>query len=159
MEKRLLTLERKSKYTNWVLDLVLIALTLVIGLLLYWHLRPYNVLEPSSGNYQLEKTEYSQGEKFEIPFRICKLLDYPETSTGQFTDGVIFSRPDIKSNFDVKCYDTYLTSVKIPETLPAGTYTYSETIIYNVNPVREVRYEFSTQPFEVLEKCDNSCSE
>lgn len=149
----------RSKITGCLLNAVLLFVTGFLVIVCYWHFREYNILEPSTGNFTLETTVYHQGDEFEIPFKICKNLPFRETSLGRFVDGVIFSRPDISSNFDVGCYDTYLTSVNIPLTLPPGTYVYEEIIIYKVNPIKEVSYTFSTQPFKVLEKCDNTCIE
>jgi hypothetical protein len=158
VKEREIMVKIKDNFTGWLLNIVLLGMIVTIGMLCYWHFREYDILAPSTGNFTLEKTEYYQGEEFSIPFRICKNLPIRERSIGRFIDGVIFSRPDIESNFKVGCYDTYLTSVSIPETLPAGTYKYEETIIYRVNPIKEVVYEFSTQEFTVMEKCKD-CSE
>ena len=141
----------KSKYTEWILNIMLIIMLTFVGVITYWHLRDYEVLTSLEGNYSLDKYEFRKGEEFNIHFKICKNLSYRELIFGRFVDGVIFSVPDNSSDFDIGCYDTYITSVKIPNTLPVGTYVYEEKIVYRVNPLKEVTYTFRTPEFSVIE--------
>jgi hypothetical protein len=142
----------QSRWTGTILNLVLISMVAIFGILAYWQFKEYNILEPQIGNYTLEKDTYVQGEEFRVKFVICKNLPYQEQVLGRFVDGVIFSTPDINSNFEVKCYDTFISSVSIPKTLPAGTYVYQETIVYHPNPLKEISYTFTTPEFTVVEK-------
>lgn len=140
----------RSKYTSWILNLMCIMMVAGLGILLYWNYADYEILEPRVGNYQLDKDVYEQGETLRIKFVICKNRDLRERVVGRFIDGVIFSVPENQSNFEPICYDTYLTGISIPTTLPAGDYIYEEQVFYQVNPIREIHYTFSTPRFTVV---------
>lgn len=140
-----------NKLTDILLNIMLVFVVLSFGVYSYWHLADYEVLTPHEGNYELDKTQYKKGETLLIHLRICKNIDLRERVYGRFIDGVIFSVPDMASNFDVKCYNDYLAGVKIPDTLPVGNYVYEEKIVYKVNPVKEITYTFTTPEFQVIE--------
>ena len=78
-------------------------------------------------------------------------MDFREDVYGKFIDGVIYSVPENTSDFETGCYDTVINSVKIPDSLPEGTYFYEETVVYRVNPLKEVSYTFKTPEFTVVE--------
>lgn len=141
----------KSKYTEWILNIMLVTMLSFVGVITYWQVKEYEVITPLEGNYALDKYVFKQGEAFNIHFKLCKNLSFTEDIYGRFIDGVIFSVPENSSNFDTGCYDTYLTSVDIPFTLPAGKYVYEEKIVYKVNPLKEITYTFTTPEFEVIE--------
>lgn len=141
----------KSKYTEWILNIMLVIMLSFVGVITYWQVKEYEVITPLEGNYALDKTVFKQGDEFKIHLKICKNMEFREDVYGRFIDGVIFSVPENTSDFDTGCYDTYITSVKIPHTLPAGKYVYEEKIIYRVNPLKEVEYVFTTPEFEVIE--------
>jgi len=140
-----------KKSNDWILNILLVVVAFMVGTILYWQVAPYNILEVKDGNYTLDKTVYKQGEIFPIHFELCKNTEIEEDIYGKFIDGVIYSIPENSSNFEVGCYSTYISSVTIPDNLPAGTYIYEETIIYRVNPIRTVTYTFTTPEFEVIE--------
>jgi len=141
----------RSKYTDWALSIVSLGMMIAFGLILYWSLANYNVLEELEGNYQIDKTVYTQGERFDIHLRICKNDNIREDVYGRFVDGVIYSVPENTSNFDIGCYDTIINSISIPDSLPEGTYSYSEDIVYKVNPIKEITYRFTTPEFTVVD--------
>lgn len=149
--KKVLEFMRSTKFNDFILNILLIVVMIMVGILLYWQIYPYNILEEKEGNYLLDKTVYKQGEDFNIHFEICKKMDFEEDVYGRFVDGVIYSIPENGSNFDIGCYSTYISSVSIPETLPEGNYIYEETIIYRVNPIRVIEYTFTTPEFRVVE--------
>ncbi len=142
----------REKCNSWILNILLIVVTFLMGLIIYWQVAPYNILEAKEGNYTLDKTIYKQGEDFNIRFELCKNITIEEDIYGKFIDGVIYSIPENSSDFEVGCYSTYISSVSIPDNLPAGTYIYEETVIYRVNPFRVIEYTFTTPTFEVIEK-------
>lgn len=148
---KVLEIMRDTRVNNCILNALLITVVLLFGLLLYWQLYPYNILQEGENNYSMEKTVYKQGEHFNIRFVLCKNLDIKESVYGKFVDGVIYSIPEKGSRFEVGCYDTFISSISIPENLPPGLYTYQETIVYHVNPLRTIEYTFTTPEFEVIE--------
>lgn len=141
----------RSKYTEWALNIVLVVMLIMVGLIVYWNVKDYEVIVPQDGNYAIDKTEYHQGEVFNIHLRICKNMDFREDVYGKFIDGVIYSVPENTSDFETGCYDTVISSVKIPDSLPEGSYYYEETVVYRVNPLKEVTYNFRTPEFRVVE--------
>lgn len=149
--KNLFVYMGQSKWTGIILNIVLLLMLATFSVIAYWEFKSYEVLTFNDGNYTLEKDTYHRGEEFKIRLKVCKHYDLEEHVLGRFIDGVIFSVPDITSNFDTGCYDTFLTSVRIPSTLPEGKYIYEETVVYKVNPLKEVTYTFKTPEFEVIE--------
>lgn len=145
----------ESKIMSVLINILLISAFIYFGFVVYWILEPSNVIKELEGNYQLDKTVYTQGESFPIHLRICKNRQLREDIYGRFIDGVIFSIPENTSDFDKGCYDTYISSVSIPETLPDGKYYYEEKVVYQLNPIRTVEYTFKTPKFEVV---GNDCN-
>ena len=143
----------RSKITELMLNILVVLMTGLVGILAYWQIKEYQVLTPLEGNYEIEKTEYCQGDSFNIRLVVEKHLPYKERVLGRFIDGVIFSVPANHSNFAVGSYNTIISSVDIPETLPEGNYVYEEEVIYRVNLLREVSYTFTTEEFRVV-NCD-----
>jgi hypothetical protein len=101
----------RSKYTSWVLNLMSIIMVVGVGILLYWSLADYDILEELEGNYTLSKYEFVTGESFAINLHVCKNSNLPETVYGRFIDGVIYSLPEQKFFFEKGCYDTPLVEV------------------------------------------------
>lgn len=142
---------KSTRCNEILLNMTLVVILIMVGVILYWQIYPYKVLEAKEGNYSLDKTVYKQGEDFNIHFEICKNMDIEEDVYGKFIDGVIYSIPENSSDFETGCYSTYISSVSIPDNLPTGSYVYEETIIYRVNPIRNITYTFTTPEFEVVE--------
>lgn len=141
-----------NKVNGLILNILLIVILFLLGIVLYWQLYSYEVLEAREGNYSLDKTVYKQGEDFNIRLNICKNMDIEGDVYGKFVDGVVYLIPEKESRLEVGCYNTYILRVSIPENLPAGNYVYKETITYRVNPIRTITYTFTTPEFEVVEK-------
>lgn len=139
-----------NRVNGLILNILLIVILFLLGMVLYWQVYPYNILEVKEGNYLLDKTVYKQGEDFNIHFEVCKNIDIEEDIYGKFIDGVIYSIPENSSNLKKGCYSTYILGVSIPNNLPEGKYIYEETIIYRVNPIRTITYTFTTPEFEVV---------
>jgi len=123
----------------------------ILSLLGFWWLYPYNVLEAREGNFSLSKQVYEQGEILDVQLILCKNMEVSEHVLGRFIDGIIYTIPDKVSDLEGGCYKTTLVSVKIPDNLPSGKYIYTEEVVYQVNPIRQVKYHFETPEFEVVE--------
>lgn len=144
-------LKKRLLLTEKLLNVILGFVLLFVVVLVYWQVAHYDVLQERDGNYSIDKTQYKKGETIHIRLNVCKNKEISESIKGRFVDGVIFSVPENGSNFEVGCYDTVITSVKIPDSLPLGKYTYIENISYEVNPLRTIEYIFKTPEFEVVE--------
>lgn len=147
---KVLEFMKSGRLNDWLLNIVLLSVLLLVGVLVYWQASRYDLLEIKTGNYSLDKTVYKQGEMLPIRFHLCKKANAEEEVYGRFVDGVIYSVPQKGSRFKPGCYDTYISSVSIPINLPEGKYVYEETIIYKVNPIRTVEYTFTTPEFSVI---------
>lgn len=148
---KILEFMRSTRFNEVLLNMTLVVILIMVGVILYWQIYPYKVLEAREGNYGIDKTVYKQGEDFNIRFEVCKNMKIEEDIYGKFIDGVIYSIPENSSSFETGCYSTYISSVSIPDNLPAGTYIYEETVVYRVNPIRTITYTFTTPEFEVVE--------
>lgn len=141
----------KSRIFEWLINILLVVSLTFSVVFIYWLVNPYDIIEPLEGNYELDKYVFEHGERLDIHLRICKKENIRETILGRFVDGVIFSIPSNESNFEAKCYDSYISSVSIPSTLPEGNYVYEEQVIYQVNPIRTISYTFRTPLFQVVD--------
>lgn len=142
---------KSQRCTGILINILLIFAVFSLGVILFWQLYPYKILEVQEGNYGLEKLEYQKGEVLNIRLKVCKTMTTEEDIYGRFVDGVIFSVPENTSVFEKGCYDTHISSVSVPDTLPVGSYVYEETIIYHPNPLRTIEYRFKTPEFVVVE--------
>lgn len=135
-----------------VLNLMFVFSLVMFLVFLYWLvLMPSKVLIAQKENYTLEKYVYKKGENLLINFNQCKLIDVVGESSGEFIDGVVFTTPVFHRQLEKGCYKTLVATVKVPETLPAGKYYYTEVIKYRLNPLKQVQYRFSTPKFEVID--------
>lgn len=121
---------------------------LSIGLVTYWLIAPYDVLELKKGNGELTYTEVKSGSYLEMRQVYCKKTNLVSTVDRKFIDGILYQAPQIKASRKVGCYDT-IEYVYIPKALPTGTMKLQDTISFKVNPLRTVTYTVETDSFTI----------
>ena len=100
----------------------------------------------------MDKTEYKAGENLQMIISHCKYMDLPATLGRQYVNHIIYTLPSIDvANSPKGCATRKAIDVNIPEQLPPGSYYYHQTMIYRVNPIREVTVVFDTPIFEIIE--------
>jgi hypothetical protein len=121
---------------------------LFCALFIFWLVYPYKVIDFKS---VVVKSSYKQGDVFSMKIEYCKYMPLPTKMTRQFLNGVIYTLNDnVTANSPVGCKTNESRDIKIPSELPAGKYTYRQTMEYQVNPIRRIIVVFETDKFEVL---------
>lgn len=139
----------ESKLTGVVLNMILIGLVFVIGLILYWSFRPYDIVEYQTKTFEMVKDEYRVGEPLTYRLAFCKTGNYSATQIRTLHDGVIYIFPPIESKTREGCHDFVSTSTPTPN-VPSGTYTFQTEVVYKPNPIREISYIMESNPFRIV---------
>ena len=139
----------ENKLTGIVLNLILIGILVIIALILYWSLRPYNVIEYQVDYFEMQKDEYVVGEPLTYRIAFCKKGNYTGTVIRTLHDGIIYIFPEIISKSPQGCIDQISTTTVVPN-VPTGEYVYEDTVIYQVNPIREISYTMKSTPFKIV---------
>ena len=139
----------RSEINNWILNILLIGLVFVIGLILYWGFRPYDIIEYKIDYFEMTKESYVVGEPLTYRIAFCKTGDYRGEVIRHIKDGVVYSFPLITSNIPEGCND-FISSSSITPNVPSGTYSFENEIVYHPNPIRTIRYKMSSEPFEIV---------
>jgi len=130
--------------------LVLASFVFIIitwAVLMYWWLRPYKIIEIKSA-VPLE-AEVKQGTDLEYILDYCKYTDLIPSVTRRFVDGIIYAVPSSGVGLKKGCGKVVL-SIPVPKTLPAGVYHLETNLSYQVNPIRNIKLEYSTGLFTVV---------
>lgn len=129
----------------------LILVSLLVGLIFYWSFKPYNILAHEIVPYELVKDTYKTGEKLEYRVKFCKYTDDKAVIFGSYINGVIKNLPAVDVALTGGCYEVISNDKVLPEELTPGPHRYCETIIYHVNPIRDIPYTFCTESFLIIE--------
>ena len=137
------------KIINFVSWLTLaIAITMILGAMvwLYYPYRTIDIEEPVKIlNSPVEAGKYLQ---YEVSY--CKYTKKPGVVHWVVKNDVIVHLSEITSVAPLGCDTVVLNTVKIPEQLPSGNYTAEATIVYKVNPLREIHKTFVTEEFKII---------
>jgi hypothetical protein len=142
---------RRSRF-NPVLALVYMTFLVafaVVGLAAYWMLAPYEVLRVT--NAHMSQSVVMQGQTTAYSDDYIKLLDIDGQATRAFVDGIVYDAGSYDSALPVQLTPKRIVRpVTIPSTLPPGRYHLQITVRYQVNPLRELVYQFYTDEFTVV---------
>jgi hypothetical protein len=115
----------------------------------YWGLRPYRIIEFKETPLPVLTKQVNVGEKLRYELNYCKYMGLSSEISTSFIDGVIFDTPSFRTNRQVGCHET-IVEIKVPSTLPSGTYYVQIHYHYKVNPIRSVNYSIKTESFEII---------
>lgn len=113
---------------------------------------PLQTVQPEfneKGEYVPKSTFYT-GEQLSYALEFCKKQAVPAEVYGYYIDTVKIAMPVLKINSPVGCHRTISTTFKIPKILPSGKYHFEVELIYQVNPIRQVRIKYRTQDFQII---------
>lgn len=129
--------------------LALLAITAAIGLIFFWALYPYEVLDIKSVNLQTPVVK--RGENVVFNFSFCKKSEIEPKFTRYLIDGIVLPLSiEDAVNLPTGCYILTRT-VNISEKVPTGKYKFGETITYKVNPIKNNTYYIETDYFLIIE--------
>lgn len=113
---------------------------------------PLKTVEPEfdvNGNFVEKKTFYT-GEDLTYAFEYCKSRNIPAKMYGSYIDTVKIDMPVVEIKSPVGCGKRIASYYKVPKILPSGKYHFEVELIYEVNPIREVRVKFRTEDFQII---------
>lgn len=137
---------------KWLYQISMLGLLLgfvIVGIVAYWTLYPYKVLEFKEGNGIIIEQSAKPGGYINIRQNRCKYLKFQGIISRQFIDTIVYQIPQYTTDRPLGCLDQ-LEMVYVPKALGPGDYYISTTITYHVNPLRNVTYTVNTNKFTVL---------
>lgn len=137
------------KFNSWALNFLVVVVTGLLALVLYWHLNDYDIIEYNMERIEMVKDEYVVGEPLSYRISFCKEGNLDATVLRFVKDTVVYSYPEIISSIEEGCSDFVSTSTITPN-VPSGEYRYENTVIYQVNPLKTVRYTIESEPFKII---------
>jgi hypothetical protein len=143
-------MKTRDRIFNAVSILTLVSTMGLMLLVGFWSFWPYKIIEFEP--ITLNKTEYHAGEQLDMNITYVKYKPTSAILIRQFLNGMIFTLQDAHSNSPAGDGTNRSVDVTIPEELIPGEYFYRQTMIYKVNPVRDITVVFETPKFMVIEK-------
>ena len=132
------------------LDIFLIFTMAFTTLLWYWYLRPYNPLEIEQPLIVLNQNkEVKQGEILEYLCVFNKNTDIKPRINRRLIDGIVYAFPQTRPTNPVGA-NNFTCTAEIPHSIPVGTYVLDTSACYQMNPIREVCVDFTTEEFTVI---------
>lgn len=132
-----------------------LTLTLIImGIVVYWLLAPYKVLEIKEP-IQVLGTEFERGDVLLHEVEYCKYIGIPSRVVNRITDGeYAYIYEAVSADASTGCGKVVSSRLVIPETVPYSDSKWKMelSIIYDVNPFRTETYKVESTPFYIREK-------
>lgn len=119
---------------------------IAIGILTFWNVYPYKPMKVNSIKLITEEVRTTETLIYELDY--CKFNDSKVQISRKFVDGIIFSVPEIFTKNPKGCRKTNI-GIEIPHTLPAGEYKLDIFYTYQVNPIKSVTINATTDTFTV----------
>lgn len=120
---------------------------IIILVLTYWGIYPYNPLELS--NVKLDRVEVNRGEHIHISADYCKNTELPADLFISFIDGLVYNPQPQVIDLKIGCHYTVL-SIYIPKALPTGKYMIKGVFRYKVNPIRTIDVNHLSGEFSII---------
>jgi len=139
---------KKSTYImSWIVMIIAFAFIALIG---FWDLYPYNPVEFKSPTLEILNCPCEPGQAIEYRVQGQGYGEYPVVISKTLVDGIIFAYPSrheisIDGHFDFTSKD-----VEIPEFASNGMYILSTILEFEVNPIRVIRIELASDPFQII---------
>lgn len=138
-----------NKTKTIILDSFLIFTVFFSFFLWFWYLYPYKPLVIDKEPLEVMNSPIKAGGLLYYEVNFTKNTDKRPVIYRRFVDGLIYNLPP-SYPLNEPGTRTNITSVDIPKGLPAGKYTLESRTCYQMNPIREVCVEYSTEEFEVI---------
>lgn len=133
-------------------SIITVILTAVmLGIVGYWIYWPVTVIEIKDNKVILEKTDYHPGERIKYSFEYCKFRDNPVTLYRSLVDGIHLTYTDVKNSLGTGCGMLNNADLIVPEFITSGTYHIAGKLEYQLNPLRKVYYNWTSDNFTISE--------
>lgn len=136
----------KLKYIYLYVCLTIITMgTLLIG---YWLLWPVTIMTFTAPTV-VDKQIYKPGDKIAYTLTYCKTNSQVGTVYRTLVNSTITTYTPVTNNLPEGCRKTTRSDLTIPDNADAGIYHLESTIVYKINPIRDVVVSWKTNDFEV----------
>jgi hypothetical protein len=141
------TKDRVAYYISIATLVIAITILVYFSYLMFF---PFKVCYNFPDNYQVTKSQYRTGEILTYRVHYIKYGNYPATVIRSFVDGLQFTLPTIQTNHPMGEHSFISGTTTVPECLPPGKYYYQATVIYKVNPFREIIRYMKSNSFNIV---------
>ena len=142
--------DKLPKYLGLMILALMIGVFFIVGIGVFMLYYDYPVTEFNNDPFPVVNDVIKQGEELQYRVDYCRPNDAKVVVIREMVDGVVFTFPSIESRFEKGCHNVTVASLEIPHYIPEGTYTLRLILYYEVNPLRTIVKEVSTQPFTVV---------
>ena len=126
----------------------LILSSFILLLMFFWTLYPYKPIVINKEPIKVITKEVKKGDILIYELDYCKNDVNDVSISRSFVDGIIFTTPSITVKNPIGCKVSNV-SIQVPETLPEGEYYLKVSYSYQVNPIRKVSVDSTTETFTV----------
>jgi len=155
VEKELLVTQHPTTKSKWINNIAFFAMGLIaVGLafMLYWAVSGKDVLEIKNEPLPVKPSFVKREEFVTVSVDFCKKVKAEGTLYTRFvSDKTELIAPTVQENLGTGCHNNFAFRVPIPPQLTPGKYHLNYRVDYKPNPLTNVREEFNTQDFEVIE--------
>jgi hypothetical protein len=129
--------------------LTIISALFLMSLIIYWLFCPYEPITLLNQPYKVVNKAVNPGDHVRFYFEYCKKHSISGDLTISFIDGFIYNTPTVKSNIPTGCHKL-LYDVYVPKAIPVGNYKIKALLNYQVNPIKSIDIQTSTDNFTVI---------
>jgi hypothetical protein len=146
-----LFISQKLRIVNLISFLTLFVVFLMVLVIGYWELYPYNPIEFKNVPFQIlnENKIVKQGDRARYLVSSCKNTKEVPIVTKKFIDGVIYETTSQPGVIPLGCQNTIM-DVYVPKAIPTGTYKVQIIAQFKVNPIRTITVISNTESFNVV---------
>lgn len=140
----------KEKLLNCGIISGLFASFIILLVVFYWLVYPYQPLVINQRPLKVITTEVKQGDVLIFEMDYCKNTNKPVRISRRFKDTIIYTIPDLLTADNKSGCKVSTITEKIPDNLPTGDYIMTFYYHYQMNPLKEVIVSTHTQKFTVV---------
>lgn len=137
-------MSKVANYSVWVL-------LLILAFVIYLAYFPVKVADYNQP-YKVRPNVIEAGQTLTYTADFCKYKNVQASVTRTLVDGTVIFFPIENTNLPIGCNKRDIPLV-IPKNTPPGVYHLEISLVYRVNPLREITTRILTDEFRVLNVC------
>jgi len=142
------TLSFRDKWFYHISILTIVFTGLFVLYFFYLLIFPLKIMEIKS--FKTKEDSYRRGEAPIFIMDYCKYANISGHVEPELINGIHYILDDFGTSLPVGCKVVDYLGGPIAEEIPPGKYKFKFTLIYKVNVLRTVRYEYLSNQFEIL---------
>jgi len=115
----------------------------------FYMLYPFKPLSFPNKPIPVLTKEIQAGGQLEYELEYCRYTEKHSHITRQFIDGVIYTTPSVETINPVGCHKM-IVALKVPETLDTGIYSLRVLVNTEINKLRTIQNEYTTEQFKII---------